>query len=130
MTSAKILLAEDDEIMRVTLSDRLQQNGWQVDEACDGLEALDKLRANSYQIVVSDVRMPRAGGLVLLDEIRQNGLAIHIIFMSAYGTESDKAECLKKGASAYLIKPFEMDDLVHRIRLLLNKTENHFQKSH
>ena len=121
MLSTKILLAEDDEIMRITLRDRLAKNGWSVDEAADGKEALAKLSINNYKIVVSDIRMPRASGFELLDEIRENSPATRIIFMTAYGNEKDAAECMKKGATDYLLKPFEMDDLVHRIQQLLDK---------
>jgi len=120
MLNAKILLVEDDEIMRITLRDRLVKNGWNVDEAVDGMEAIAKLNKNSYKVVVSDIRMPRAGGFELLDEIRKHSPAPRIIFMTAYGNENEAAECLKKGATDYLLKPFEMDDLVHRIQRLLD----------
>ncbi len=119
--SVKILLAEDDEIMRVTLRDRLVKNGWRVDEVADGKEALVKLSRNIYKVVVSDIRMPRASGFELLDEIRTHYPATRIIFMTAYGNEKEGADCLRKGATDYLLKPFEMDDLVHRIQRLLDE---------
>ena len=58
----RILLAEDDEIMRITLSDRLNKNGWKVDEAEDGKKALECIKKNNYQIVLSDIRMPGLDG--------------------------------------------------------------------
>lgn len=115
----RILLAEDDEIMRITLSDRLKKNGWQVDEAEDGRLALEKIRNNRYQVVISDIRMPHAGGLELLDELRKSAPGTDVIFMTAYGSVEDAVACLKKGAADYLLKPFDMDDLIIRIKRLL-----------
>ena len=71
MRTARILLAEDDEIMRVTLCDRLIKNGWQVDEAEDGKEALEKIQSNHYHLIISDIRMPHLNGIQLLDEVKQ-----------------------------------------------------------
>ncbi|MGV1100387.1 sigma-54-dependent transcriptional regulator [Thiovibrio sp. JS02] len=114
----RILLAEDDEIMRVTLSDRLAKNGWQVDEAEDGRIALQKMRANRYHLVISDIRMPHVSGLELLEERLQQAPNTDIIFMTAYGSVEDAVACLKKGATDYLLKPFDMDDLIIRVRRL------------
>ncbi|MCB2181547.1 MAG: response regulator [Desulfobulbaceae bacterium] len=120
MTKATILLAEDDEIMRVTLTDFLAKNGWSVDEVSDGREAREKLRQNCYQLVVSDIRMPGGGGFDLLDEIRLKKIPPPIIFMTAYGSDSEKILCMQKGAAAYLLKPFEMDELLYQVRKLLS----------
>jgi two-component system, NtrC family, response regulator AtoC len=117
--ATRILLAEDDEIMRITLSDRLQKNGWQVEEAEDGRLALDKIRNNRYQVVISDIRMPHAGGLELLAELRNSAPGTDVIFMTAYGSVEDAVACLKQGAADYLLKPFDMDDLIIRIKRLL-----------
>ncbi len=119
----KILLAEDDEIMRVTLCDRLVKNGWLVDEACDGREALEYLKKETYQLLISDIRMPNMGGDELLQEVLQHASQTDVIFMTAYGSVDDAVECLRQGAADYLLKPFDMDDLVIRIkRLLENQT--------
>lgn len=119
MTKSTILLAEDDEIMRVSLSDYLVKNGLRVDAVSDGRDALEKLRENTYKLVISDIRMPKVGGFDLLDEIRQKSPLTHIIFMTAYGSDKEKAFCLQKGAAAYLLKPFEMEELLHRVQELL-----------
>ena len=119
MLKARILLAEDDEIMRVTLCDRLTQNGWQVDEAKDGREALEKIHLNHYHLIISDIRMPHISGIQLLDEVKQFAPDTDIVFMTAYGSVEDAIACLKNGASDYLLKPFDMDDLIIRIKRLL-----------
>ncbi len=123
MKEAKILIAEDDEIMRVTLSDRLSRNEWRVDEAKDGREALAKIHQQKYHVVISDIRMPHASGFKLLEELQQVAPNTDVIFMTAYGSINDAVACLKNGATDYLLKPFDMDDLVIRVeRLLENQT--------
>ncbi|HIJ91628.1 MAG: sigma-54 dependent transcriptional regulator [Desulfobulbaceae bacterium] len=119
MYNCKILLAEDDEIMRITLSDRLRKNGWLVDEACDGREALTLLKKNSYNLLISDIRMPHIGGEDLLAEVLLHAPSTDVIFMTAYGSVEDAVQCLKKGAADYLLKPFDMDDLVIRVKRLI-----------
>ncbi len=119
MTAARILLAEDDEIMRITLTDRLQKKGWQVDEAEDGKQALAKIKAEQYHVVVSDIRMPHATGFDILEELQKSAVPTDIIFMTAYGSVEDAVDCLKRGAHDYLLKPFDMDDLIIRIERIL-----------
>lgn len=116
---ARLLLAEDDEIMRITLHDRLQKEGWQVDEASNGLEALDFLKNNNYHILISDIRMPQMDGNRLLAEVMQLAPETDLIFMTAYGSVEDAVVCLKNGAADYLLKPFDMDDLIIRVKRLL-----------
>lgn len=120
MVKERILLAEDDEIMRVTLYDRLTKNGWQVDEAADGKTALGKIQKDHYQLVLSDIRMPGLDGVRLLDEIMHITPDTDVILMTAYGSVEDAIACLKKGAADYIIKPFDMDDLTIRVQRLLD----------
>jgi two-component system response regulator AtoC len=115
----RILLAEDDEIMRETLYDRLTMNGWQVDGVGDGKKALDLLNQNFYQVVLSDIRMPGLDGTRLLNKIIKISPETDIIMMTAYGSVENAVECLKKGAAVYILKPFDMDDLMIRVRRLL-----------
>ncbi len=115
----RILLAEDDEIMRITLSDRLNKNGWKVDEAEDGKKALKFIKENDYQIVLSDIRMPGLDGQQLLEKVKEVSPDTDMILMTAYGGTDDAVACLKKGAVDYILKPFDMDDLTIRIKRLL-----------
>ena len=116
---SRILLAEDDEIMRETLFDRLYMNGWQVDGAKDGKEALALVEQNYYHLVLSDIRMPGLDGTLLLDKIQRISPDTDVILMTAYGSVENAVDCLKKGAADYILKPFDMDDLTIRIRRLL-----------
>jgi two-component system response regulator AtoC len=116
---SRILLAEDDEIMRETLFDRLTKNGWQVDDAKDGKEALSLVEQNYYNLVLSDIRMPGIDGTRLLDKIQRISPDTDIIMMTAYGSVENAVDCLKKGAADYILKPFDMDDLTIRVKRLL-----------
>jgi len=119
----RILLAEDDEIMRITIQDRLERHNWNVDTAVNGKEALEKIKACNYHIVVSDIRMPELGGMELLETISKLAPETDVIMMTAYGSVDDAINCLKKGATDYILKPFDMDDLVIRInRILKNQS--------
>ncbi|OQX14849.1 MAG: sigma-54-dependent Fis family transcriptional regulator [Desulfobulbaceae bacterium A2] len=115
----RILLAEDDEIMRITVQDRLEKHGWSVDAVANGREALELLGRKNYHLIVSDIRMPGLDGRKLLEEVKQSFPRTDVIMMTAYGSVDDAISCLKQGAADYILKPFDMDDLVIRITRLL-----------
>jgi two-component system response regulator AtoC len=116
----RILLAEDDEIIRISVSDRLKQYGWIVDEAEDGLQATAKANKQKYNLVISDIRMPGLSGLALLARIREQSPDTDVVIMTAYGSIDDALDCLRKGAADYILKPFDMDDLIIRVNRLLD----------
>ena len=116
---ARILLAEDDEIMRITVQDRLQKNKWHVDAVPNGKEAAERLEKENYHLVISDIRMPGFDGWQLLKFVRQSSPYTDIIMMTAFGSVDDAIESLKKGAADYILKPFNMDDLVIRVSRIL-----------
>jgi len=116
---ARILLAEDDEIMRITVQDRLERHHWQVDAVRNGQEAAEKLKRQNYHLVISDIRMPGLDGRQLLELLPQAAPFTDIIMMTAYGSVDDAIECLQKGAADYILKPFNMDDLVIRVTRIL-----------
>nr|MBF0221487.1 sigma-54-dependent Fis family transcriptional regulator [Desulfobulbaceae bacterium] len=117
----RILLAEDDEIMRITLYDRLVADGWTVDDVADGTSALLKIKHTNYHIVISDIRMPGLDGVSLLGHIKKNSPHTDVILMTAFGEVDDAVVCLKKGASDYILKPFDMDDLSIRVNRLVEQ---------
>ncbi len=119
MITARILLVEDDEIMRVTLYDRLKKQQWQVDQAEDGKSALKMIEAEEYHLIVSDIRMPGLDGNQLLEQVVRISPGTDVIMMTAYGCADDAVLCLKKGAADYILKPFDPDDLIIRIRRLI-----------
>lgn len=111
----RILLVEDDEIMRITVYDRLVRENWQVDTAVNGLMALALLEQNQYHLILSDIRMPGMNGLDLLDRARRQSPLLDVFMMTAFGSIEDAIACLRNGAADYILKPFEMDDLIIRI---------------
>lgn len=115
----RILLAEDEEIMRITVQDRLERHNWDVDAVQNGLEAAEKLKQQNYHLVISDIRMPGLDGLELLGLIREISPFSDIIMMTAYGSVDDAIGCLHKGAADYILKPFNMDDLIIRVTRIL-----------
>lgn len=115
----RILLVEDDEIMRISVQDRLEKYGWHVDIAIDGREAIKMLDHASYQLILSDVRMPHLDGMQLLNHTREHAPYTDMIMMTAFGNVESAVECLKQGAADYLLKPFDMDDLVIRINRII-----------
>ena len=116
----RILLAEDDEIIRISVSDRLKQYGWLVDEAEDGVQAAAKADKQKYNLVISDIRMPGLSGTALLERIRGQSPDTEVFIMTAYGSIDDARACLRQGAADYILKPFDMDDLIIRVNRLLD----------
>jgi two-component system response regulator AtoC len=116
---ARILLAEDDELMRITIKDRLEKNKWHVDAVVNGKEATEKLKKSNYHLVISDIRMPGFDGWQLLKFVQKSAPNTDIIMMTAFGSVDDAINSLKKGAADYILKPFNMDDLVIRISRIL-----------
>lgn len=119
---ARILLVEDDEIMRITLYDRLCEHGFTVDQEDNGKAALARIKDNLYHLIISDIKMPGLTGLELLKQARMLSPETDTILMTAYGSVEDAAQCLKNGATDYILKPFDMDDLIIRVnRILANQ---------
>lgn len=116
----EILLAEDDEIMRVSVYDALRKYGWNVDEAEDGLAAKRLCDKKQYNLLISDIRMPGMDGIALLRHVLKQSPDTDVIIMTAYGSVDDAISCLREGASEYILKPFDIDDLLIRVNRLLD----------
>ncbi len=116
----KILVVEDDDIMRITVVDHLRLRGWMADEVSNGNAALVMMKENNYDIILSDIRMPGMGGEELLARVKQSSPGTEVILMTAHGNTHDAVNCLKKGATDYILKPFDLDDLTFRIQRLIN----------
>ena len=108
----KILIVDDEKIKRVTLADDLTAQGHEVVTAADGDEALEKLAAGPFDVVVTDLKMPRLDGIELLKRIKEGPLAaMEVIMMTAYGSIPVAVEAVKLGAFDFLTKPFRNEDL-------------------
>jgi len=117
----RLLVAEDDPGLRSVLERSLRENGYAVDAVADGDEALTYLRTYDYSAVVLDWRMPRRSGLEVLEAARSRGLATPILMLTARDATSDRVAGLDSGADDYLVKPFELAELLARIRALLRR---------
>lgn len=109
----RVLIVDDEKIKRVTLADDLAAQGYEVETAADGEEALERLRTRHFDVVVADVKMPRVDGLELLRYIKQGeqAPATDVIMMTAYGSIQLAVESMKLGAYDFITKPFRNEDL-------------------
>jgi two-component system response regulator AtoC len=114
-----VLIVDDEEPMRHLLSVFLRDRGYEVRAAANGEDALKELSARDYDLVLSDVRMPRMDGLALLREVQRLRPELTFIVMSAYGTHDTAIEAMKAGAYDYVSKPFKPDEVL----LVLKKAE-------
>lgn len=94
------------------LADFLSMEGFKVQTAEDGRAALDKLQTTTFDIVISDMKMPRMDGIELIETIRDRGVDVLTVIMTAYGTVETAIESMKKGAYDYLLKPFKMEEVI------------------
>lgn len=119
----RILIVDDDDEIRELLEFDVAQSGYFVDTAKDGLEGLNKALNNSYDLILLDVMMPKMNGFDVCKTIRQAKLAIPILMLTAKGTIYDKTEGFDCGADDYLVKPFDIQEVLLRIRVLLKRNE-------
>lgn len=116
-----ILIVEDDKRVADLLKAGLEENGYQVTAAYDGIMALRLFRANSFQLVVSDIVLPQMNGFELCREIRKIHAGVPILMLTALGTTNDKLDGFDAGADDYMVKPFDFRELTARIRALLKR---------
>ena len=108
----RILVVDDEKIKRVTLADDLATQGHDVVTAADGAEALQRLEAGPFDVVVTDLKMPKLDGIELLKRIKQGPLAhVEVVMMTAYGSIPVAVEAMKLGAFDFVTKPFRNEDI-------------------
>ncbi len=124
MTEMKrILIVDDDDEIRDLLEFDVAQSGYFVDTASDGKEGLQKALNNSYDLILLDVMMPKMNGFDVCKNIRQAKLSIPILMLTAKGTINDKTIGFDCGADDYLVKPFDIQEVLLRIRVLLRRNQ-------
>ena len=112
----RVLVVDDEENMRHFVAVVLRKEGYGVDQASDGHQALERLGAGDYDFVLCDIKMPRMDGLEFLGEMADRGLTSTVVMMSAFGTVDLALECMKRGAYDYVSKPFQSDELILTLR--------------
>lgn len=120
----RILLIEDEASLVLTLSDRLLAEGYAVDPAHDGEAGVAMALAGSYDLVLLDVMLPGQDGFSVCRELRQRGLEIPVVMLTARGQVIDRVVGLRLGADDYVTKPFEMLELLARIEALLRRSRS------
>jgi DNA-binding response OmpR family regulator len=119
---ARLLLAEDEPSLLLTLTDRLRAEGYAVEPAGDGEAALERAAAGGFDLLLLDVMLPGRDGLEVCRELRRRGFALPILMLTARSQVVDRVIGLKLGADDYLTKPFAHAELLARIEALLRRT--------
>lgn len=120
----KILLVEDEALLARIIKDSLESRGYQVAHAVDGNQGLEMFATQNPDIVVMDVMMPRMDGFTLATEIRRYNTKIPIIFLTARSRVEDVVKGFEIGGNDYLRKPFSMEELIVRIKALLQRNSS------
>lgn len=120
MTMAYILVVDDEERMRHLLSIMLEQSGHRVEGAGDGEAALAKIRATPFDLVITDIKMPRMNGIDLLKKVKEKDLACPIVFITAFATVDSAVEAMRLGAADYITKPFDAERILLTVERTLN----------
>ena len=117
----RILLVEDEPGLVMTLRDRLASEGYAVDSASDGVAGYTLAVERAFDLVVLDLMLPKKDGLSVCRDLRARGVAVPVLMLTARGELTDRVTGLKMGADDYLVKPFEMPELLARIEALLRR---------
>ena len=117
----KLLLIEDEPKTVQSIKQGLEENGYEVDIAYDGLMGKQLAKNNVYQLIISDIIIPGINGIELCREIRKAGDETPILMLTALGSTDDKVTGLDAGADDYLVKPFEFKELLARVRALTKR---------
>ncbi len=125
---SKILILEDDELFCESLEDFLSEEGFEIDTAYNGEEALEKNYEKNYDLYLLDINVPKINGLDLLKELRQSGDETPSIFLTSYKDKETLQQGFLSGADDYLKKPVDLDELLLRIKSLLKRAGKQTQE--
>lgn len=118
----RILVIDDERAIRNTLKDILSFEGFEVDEAADGVEGLEKIKANDYSCILCDVKMPKMDGLEVLDKVKEIKPDIPFVVISGHGNIETAVDAVKKGAFDFIAKPPDLNRLLITIRNAMDKS--------
>lgn len=128
-----ILIADDEQEIRESLSIVLREEGYQCTTVADGQEAIEALKEHSFDILITDLKMPNADGLEVLDEALQRSSDTLTVIITAHATVETAIQALRKGAADYILKPLDFDEVIIRIEKLLKQKklirENNYLRS-
>lgn len=124
-TKMRILIVDDEPDIRDQLGRMLSGQKYSIDTAKDGEEALDKIFDHAFDLIILDIMLPERDGLSVLQEIRQAGIGIPVLMLTAKCDTDDKIKGLDQGADDYLAKPFSSAEVLARVRALLRRVSDH-----
>ena len=117
----RILVVEDERDLNRIITKHLKKNNYSVDSCFDGQEALDFISYSEYDLIITDIMMPNVNGYEFIEKLRNNKNNTPVILLTAKDTLEDKIVGLDSGADDYIVKPFEFDELLARIRVLMRR---------
>jgi response regulator RpfG family c-di-GMP phosphodiesterase len=124
----RVLVVDDEETIREMLAEFLELEGYFVETAEDGMAALDVLTGGHFDLVLTDLKMPRMGGITLLEQINKHSPATMAVIMTGFGTVETAIDAMKRGAHDYVLKPFKLDEVMHVVARAIERkrmrTEN------
>jgi DNA-binding NtrC family response regulator len=112
----KILIAEDEEITVKHLANTLKKEGYAVTGTMNGLDAYQKIEADSFDLLIADIKMPGMTGIELLEKVKEKSPETEVIIITGFGTIGSAIDAMKKGAAEYVTKPFDLDELVLKVK--------------
>ena len=117
----KILVVEDEKDLNRVITKHLKKNNYSVDSCFDGEEALDYISYGEYDLIITDIMMPKIDGYGFIKQLRNDKNSTPVIMLTAKDSLNDKILGLDNGADDYIVKPFEFDELLARIRVLMRR---------
>ncbi|MCX7959780.1 MAG: response regulator, partial [Deltaproteobacteria bacterium] len=119
----RILVVDDESLIRESLVFILRKENYEVDEASNGIQALEKIKSDNYDLLITDIEMPELKGIELLEKVRQYSPDTFVILITAYASIETAISAFRKGASDYILKPLEFEDLLHRVKKIFEYKE-------
>ena len=129
MDNPQILIIEDEKRVASFIKKGLEEDGFQVEVAYDGLIGKKMALASRYDLIILDINLPQINGYEVCKEIRNHNTSIPIIMLTALGTMEDKLEGFDSGSDDYIVKPFEFKELLARVKVFLKRSGNDMQSS-
>lgn len=114
--SLKILIAEDEDITRKHLIHALTREGYEVEGVNNGRSALELIERGRFDVLITDIKMPEMNGMELLERVKQKCYGVEVLIITGFGSIDSAVEAMKKGAYEYITKPFNLDELIMKIR--------------
>jgi response regulator RpfG family c-di-GMP phosphodiesterase len=117
----RVLIVDDEKFIRDILADFLGMEGYVVRTAQDGVAALQEIAQSRYDLIISDLKMPRMGGIELLEEVSRADPSVLTVIMTGFGTVETAIDAMKRGAYDYVLKPFKVEEVIHIVQRGIEK---------